>query len=61
MRRVLFTAPLLALAGTALAHPSLAPHDHPHAASALAGLDMLLLAGLIIGFAAALLVTLKRR
>jgi hypothetical protein len=61
MRRILFTAPLLVLAGTALAHPSLAPHQHPHAPSALAGLDMLLLAVLIIGFAAALLGALQRR
>jgi hypothetical protein len=54
MTRILLAAPLVVLASAALAHPSLAPHEHPHAASSLAGLDLLLLAGLLIGFAAAL-------
>ena len=54
MRRIVVSTPLLLLAGAALAHPSLAPHEHPHATSALAGLDLLLLGGLIVGCAAAL-------
>jgi hypothetical protein len=33
----------------ALAHPSLVPHDHPHAVNSLAGLDMLLVAALVVG------------
>jgi hypothetical protein len=46
---------ILAFAGIsgASAHPSLVAHDHPHALSALAGLDTLLLASLVIGTALA--------
>ena len=59
--RIVVSAPLLLLAGAALAHPSLAPHEHPDATSALAGLDLLLLAGLIIGFGAAMVSVSRRR
>jgi hypothetical protein len=62
MRRiVLSTALLVTTTVTTFAHPSLMPHEHPHAPSALAGLDMLLLAVLIAGFAAALTTTFRRR
>jgi hypothetical protein len=61
MRRILTAAPLVVFAGAALGHPSLVPHEHPHAPSALAGLDLLLLAGLIVGFAAALASSLSKR
>jgi hypothetical protein len=43
------TALMLAVSITAAnAHPSLISHDHPHAANALAGLDMLLVAALVV-------------
>jgi hypothetical protein len=61
MKTLILSTSLVVLASAASAHPSFAPHDHPHAASALAGLDVLLLAGLAIGFAAALAGTLRRR
>jgi hypothetical protein len=61
MRRIFAAAPFVLAAGAAFAHPSLAPHEHPHASSALAGLDMLLLAVLIAGFATALAVSFRRR
>jgi hypothetical protein len=43
---------LLLAAGTstALAHPSLVAHEHPHAFSSLAGLDTLLVAALVAAF-----------
>jgi hypothetical protein len=46
---------LLAFAGlsTASAHPSLVAHDHPHGLSALAGLDSLLVAALVVALALA--------
>jgi uncharacterized membrane protein YedE/YeeE len=61
MKRILVAAPFVVFAGAAFAHTSLAPHQHPHAPSALAGLDTLLLAGLIVGFGAALACALRRR
>jgi ABC-type transport system involved in cytochrome c biogenesis permease subunit len=62
MRRIVLSMALLAAtAAAALGHPSLVPHDHPHALSALAGLDMLLLAALMAGFAAALAGSFRRR
>jgi hypothetical protein len=39
---------LAASTSVALAHPSLVSHDHPHAANALAGLDMLLVAAVVV-------------
>ncbi len=46
---------ILSIAGVtaASAHPSLIPHEHPHGANALAGLDSLLLAALVAVFALA--------
>jgi hypothetical protein len=46
---------VLAFAGVsaASAHPSLIAHDHPHGLSALAGLDTLVLAALVLAFALA--------
>ena len=46
---------LLTFAGisAASAHPSLIAHDHPHGLSALAGLDSLVIAALVIAFALA--------
>jgi hypothetical protein len=51
MRRILFIAPLLVIAGAALAHPSLAPHEHPHDVSALPDIAALALGAFVIGVA----------
>jgi hypothetical protein len=62
MRRIVLSTALVAATGvTAFAHPSLVPHEHPHAPSALVGLDVLLLAVLIGGFATALAASFRRR
>ena len=52
---------MVAAAMPALAHTSVAPHEHPHAASMLPDLSTMLIAALIIGCAAFALRKLGRR
>ena len=52
---------MIAAATLALAHVSVTPHEHPHAASMLPDLSILLIAALIIGCAAFALRKLGRR
>ena len=52
---------MIAAATPALAHVSVAPHEHPHAASLLPDLSTVLIAALIVGCAACALRKLGRR
>lgn len=48
--KTMMSAVMMALtAGTALAHPSVVPHDHPHALSWLPDAGALLLAAFLVG------------
>jgi hypothetical protein len=49
----ILTMIFVAGASAASAHPSLVAHEHPHALSALGGLDVLLVAALLAAFTAA--------
>jgi hypothetical protein len=50
MRILLSTLVIVCNVVAALAHPSVVPHQHPHAASALPDALALLLAALLVGF-----------
>ena len=52
---------MVAAAMPALAHTSVAPHEHPHAASMLPDLSTMLIAALFVGCAAFALRKLGRR
>ena len=52
---------MVAAAMPTLAHTSVAPHEHPHAASMLPDLSTMLIAALIVGCAAFALRKLGRR
>ena len=62
MKRFFSTCFAMAAAATpALAHVSVAPHEHPHDASMLPDLSTLLIAALIVGCAVFALRQLGRR
>jgi|tagenome__1003787_1003787.scaffolds.fasta_scaffold20588006_3 hypothetical protein len=54
------TVALLGLATSAQAHPSLIPHEHPHATSMLPDVGMLVVASIVL-FSGALLAYAKWR
>jgi hypothetical protein len=50
MKRLAIASAIFALPTLAAAHPSVVPHDHPHAVSMLPDLVALVLAALLVGF-----------
>ena len=48
------------VAGAALAHPSIAPHAHPHDWSLLPGADFIGIAAAAFGLSAILIATVRR-
>ena len=47
--KIALAVTMASIGGAAFAHPSVVPHDHPHALSWLPDVGVLLLAALLIG------------
>ena len=60
MKKLALSLIASAAATAAAAHPSLVPHEHPHDASALFGLDWLLVLALLAVFAVVVALKVRR-
>ena len=59
--KTVLSAAFSLVAGAAFAHPSFAPHAHPHDWSMLPGADLIVLAAIVFRFSAVVLAYVKRR
>jgi hypothetical protein len=60
MQRIFLVLIGALMPAAALAHPSVVPHEHPHAASLLPDLTVLLMAAVVVG-TGAIVIAMSRR